>query len=207
MAEEFGVYEDLLALFPDTGPFQEWGIVEHRYADRSPDVYSELVSKYSHTALGLTQYSVSAFLGQAAGKLAREGHLALRWVTATGYWSYNGVISAFTLPPASADTPVVAWEQFAREHGFDPEDWPALGYRHDRPVPATLVHEEPWSDALAGRWFRSDQLSFRGLCAWNHNEVDQAPATRLVITELRGVQDARACCDECYPSVLRYVGR
>jgi len=29
--------------------------------------------------------------------------------------------------------------------------------------------------------------------------------TRLVVTELRGIQDARACCDECMESVLRYV--
>jgi len=45
------------------------------------------------------------------------------------------------------------------------------------------------------------------MCSWNHGEADMVPATRIVVTEdARGVQDSRACCDECYASVLRYVG-
>jgi hypothetical protein len=131
IAAELGVYDDLLSLFATPGPFQEWGIVEHRYAELRPTIYRDLVSRYSHTALGPTKYSTSAFLGQAAGTLARQEHLALRFVDATGYWSYNGRISAFTLSPAAPDAALVSWAQFAREGGFSPLDWPALGYRHD----------------------------------------------------------------------------
>ncbi len=32
-------------------------------------------------------------------------------------------------------------------------------------------------------------------------------ATRIVVTEIKDLQDARAVCDECYESVLLYVGR
>jgi hypothetical protein len=136
IAEDLGVYDDLLAVFAEPGPYFEWGIVEHRYAQKRRDVYAELVSKYSHTALGPTQYSASAFPRLAAGKLAREGHLALRWIPATGYWSYNGTISAFALAPASDDAPVLSWSDYATTEGFDPRDWPALGYVHpDAPKP------------------------------------------------------------------------
>jgi hypothetical protein len=208
IADELGVYDDLLALFPEPGPFLEWGIVEHRYAHLRPGVYRELVDKYSHTALGPTQYSVSAFLGLAAGKLAREGHLALLWAPATGYWSYNGTISAFTLAPAADDAPLVSWAEYAVSEGFDPGDWPALGYRHGAGTMPRLVHEEAWQLSLGERWFSEDQLSRRGMCAWNHTAEDLVPATRMVVTEdSHGTQEARACCDECYVSVLRYVGR
>jgi len=73
---------------------------------------------------------------------------------------------------------------------------------------AKLVMEWPWTSQRAQHWWRSDQLSYRGYCAWNHSEADAVRATRIVVTEdLRGVQDARACCDACYASVLRYVGQ
>lgn len=133
IAEELGVYDDLLALFTEPGPYLEWGVIEHRYAQLRPTVYSELVGKYSHTAFGPTKYSASAFLGQAAGKLAREGHLSLQWVPATGYWKYNGKVGGFTLAPAADDAPVVSWVEFAQNEGIDPEDWPALGFVHEGP--------------------------------------------------------------------------
>ena len=72
---------------------------------------------------------------------------------------------------------------------------------------AKIVAEWPWTRARADQWWRPTQWSHSGNCAWNHNEEDRARATRIVVTELAGVQDARAVCDECYESVLRYVGR
>ena len=72
---------------------------------------------------------------------------------------------------------------------------------------ATLVREWPWSAQRGQGWFSPDQLSYRGLCAWNHSEEDLARATRIVVTETpQGQQDSYACCDECYQSMLRYVG-
>jgi hypothetical protein len=72
---------------------------------------------------------------------------------------------------------------------------------------ATLAAEWPWSRQRANAWFTPTQWSYGGFCAWNHDQQNRAPATRIVVTELRGVQDARAVCDECYESVLRYVGQ
>ncbi len=102
--------------------------------------------------------------------------------------------------------PTSSWS--ATELGIAPLDWPALGYTHgDTPKPR-LVRDEPWREALGPQWFTADQLSSRGLCAWNHTEADAVRATRLVVTEnAAGVQDSRACCDGCFESVLRYVDR
>jgi len=172
-----------------------------------PKIYRELVDRYSHTALGPTQYSASAFLGRAAGELCRRGELTASEVPATGYWSYNGRILAFSLPPGPPDGEVSTWAAFATELGFDADDWPALGYRGVDGPPPKLVLDEPWTTELGRRWFTDSQLSASGSCAWNHTADDRVPATRLVVTELRGEQDARACCDECFESVLRYVGR
>jgi hypothetical protein len=72
---------------------------------------------------------------------------------------------------------------------------------------ATLVAEWPWTRTRANQWWKPTQLSYTGSCAWNHDEDNRAPATRIVVTELRGVQDVRAVCEECYRSVLLYVGR
>jgi len=72
---------------------------------------------------------------------------------------------------------------------------------------ATLVAEYEWTRRRADNWWRPDQLSHSGMCAWNHDEENAAKATRIVVTEIHGVQDARACCEECYESVLRYVGQ
>jgi hypothetical protein len=70
-----------------------------------------------------------------------------------------------------------------------------------------LVAEYPWTRSRANNWWTADQLSYFGRCAWNHSEEDDVKATRIVVTESpAGIQDARACCDECYESVLRYVG-
>src|SRR4051794_356918 len=42
LADELGVYDDLLALFTEPGPYREWGIVEYQYALARPDVYRDL---------------------------------------------------------------------------------------------------------------------------------------------------------------------
>lgn len=70
-----------------------------------------------------------------------------------------------------------------------------------------LVREWPWTRSRANQWWDATQWSHTGFCAWNHDEQNRERATRIVVTELRGVQDARAVCEDCYESVLRYVGR
>ena len=209
IAYELGVYDALLGIFIDPGQFLEWGVVEHHFASANPQVYEDLVNRYSHMALGATRYSASAFLGQAAGKLSREGSLAIRTVPATGYWSYNSAISAFCLAPASESATPTTWEAFAVAQGFDPDDWPALGFENGKPAArGRLVRQEVWEPKFATTYFNPDQLSAQGLCAWEHNRINTAPAAYLIVTENNaGIQDARAVCEQCIPGVLKYVSR
>ena len=71
---------------------------------------------------------------------------------------------------------------------------------------AKLVAEWPWTRSRANQWWSPTQWSYTGNCAWNHDAENIVRATRIVLTELNGKQEARAVCDECYESVLRYVG-
>lgn len=125
---QLGVYDTLLSLFRSGDLPVEYGVVEHRFAEADPVTYGELVRRYRHTVYGPTRYSASAFLGAALGLLAREGLLAFVPCRATGYWAYNGRLSAWSTTPAVETVPV-SWEAFSLANGWDPGDWPALGYR------------------------------------------------------------------------------
>lgn len=128
IGEELGVYEDLPAVLRRHEPVVEYGVVEHRYALAHPAEYRQLVARYSHTALGPTRYSASAFLARALGQLSREGAVVFRSVKATGRWAYNSDISGWCLPDTSAENlaEVLSWRDFAIQNGMDPEDWPVL---------------------------------------------------------------------------------
>ena len=130
IAEELGVYDDLLACVHDG--FAEYGVIEYRFAQYAPATYKFLVDRYGHTALGPAGYTTSAFLGGALGQLWREDLVDGLWAPATGYWSYNGQVGAYGPigTPESADC--LSWEEFATSTlGVDPFDWPPLGYRAD----------------------------------------------------------------------------
>ncbi|MBM3673041.1 MAG: hypothetical protein FJW86_12800 [Actinobacteria bacterium] len=76
----------------------------------------------------------------------------------------------------------------------------------EKPTPK-LITEYPWTVRRARALFSPEQLGYTS-CAWNHTKVDPVPATRIVVTENnRGHQQMHACCEECYSSVLKYVGR
>jgi hypothetical protein len=129
VGEEWGVYDTLLGCLGDG--WSEYGVLEHRFAERSREAYDFLVRRYGHTALAQTKYSASAFLGGALGQLFREGAIRGRWGKATGYWRYNGQIGTYA-PLATADeASVLLWEDFATDTlAVSPLDWPALGYVH-----------------------------------------------------------------------------
>lgn len=130
LATELGMWEDLPAVLVSEQPPAEYGVVEYRYALAHPSEYAELVKLYGHTADGPKKYTASAFIAKTLGQLATDGVLIHSAGPATGYWSYNGTISYWS--PASVAAPSVAltWHQFALAEGFDPMDWPPLGYRH-----------------------------------------------------------------------------
>jgi hypothetical protein len=124
MGEDLGVYDDLLACVA-AGERVEYGIVEHRFALRSPSTYRQLVETYGHTSIAPTNYSASSFLARALGQLSREGLLQLGESPATGFWSYNGTISSWGQPGEPETTPLYSWASFAAENDFDPTEWPA----------------------------------------------------------------------------------
>lgn len=129
IGEELGVYDDLLVCVREG--IAEYGVIEYRYWQRSPDVYRQLVDRYGHTAKGPSRYTASAFLGGALGHLWREELIEGVWGPATGYWSYNGQVGSYG-PPGTAETDdILSWETFAEQAlGVDPFDWPPLGYRN-----------------------------------------------------------------------------
>jgi hypothetical protein len=67
--------------------------------------------------------SVSAFIAGALGKLAREGILAFHGDRATGFWSYNGGIGYWALPPPPPTNQLFTWAEFAAMNGLDPQQW------------------------------------------------------------------------------------
>jgi hypothetical protein len=122
-AAELGVFGDLLACV-HAGEWVEYGVVEYRYALRTPDAYSELVDEFGHRSIAPSEFTVSAFLARALGQLAEEDKLQLRKEPGTGYWSYLRRVSYWAVPGAPpAD--VLTWEAFATAEGLDPTGWPA----------------------------------------------------------------------------------
>jgi len=126
-AEDLGLPNDLLTCFEHGEPFVEYGIVEYRYAAKAnPTVYKQLVEDYGHTSLGPKRYTASAFIASTLGRMEKEGLLAYKSGTATGFWSYNGGISFWSLVPPSSEAPPLTFKTFATEQGFDPKSWPPL---------------------------------------------------------------------------------
>jgi hypothetical protein len=125
LSNDLGIYEDLLACFTIGERFVEYGVVEHRYAVANPGNYKHIVGLYSHTGFGdHVEYSASAFIGSALGKLGREGLLVRRPCRATGFWKYNGLLNAWALQPGPDGEEIVTWEAYAEGIGVDPGTWP-----------------------------------------------------------------------------------
>lgn len=125
-AEELGLPNDLLTCLEHGQSFVEYGVVEYRYATKAnPAVYKQLVEDYGHTALGPKKYTASAFIASTLGRMLREDLVAYRPGKATGFWSYNGEISFWSLKPVTESRPIT-FEDFAAEQGFAPKTWPPL---------------------------------------------------------------------------------
>jgi hypothetical protein len=118
---EFGLFDHLPECLVQGEPFVEYGVVEHRFSKLFPEDYQKMIDQYSHTRLGPTQYSASAFIAKALGILADWGVVQYREGRATGYWSYNGTLSYWRLPDENAKPGVVTYEEFALQNGLDPK--------------------------------------------------------------------------------------
>lgn len=122
-AARLGMYEDLPACLVAGEPFAEYGVVEYRFSQLRPEVYEQLIGDYSHTRLQRGKpYTASVFIALALDRLAKHGDVLYRSGPATGYWSYNEVISYWALPPRQeTDQRRLSWERFAHENGLDPK--------------------------------------------------------------------------------------
>lgn len=129
LGQELGVYDDLLECL--SAGITEYGVIEYRFSQRAPKSYAYLVERYGHRAIKPKSYTASAFLGGALGQLWREELLDGLWVPATGYWSYNGKVGAYSRPGTPDDADLLSWERFAADTlGVDPRDWPPLGFSY-----------------------------------------------------------------------------
>lgn len=123
---ELDLYAKLAEVVGGLSAVSEHGVVEHHFAHAYPDDYVLLWRRFGHVAThGPLKYTVTKYLGMLLGTLGRERAFARRRVPATGIWSYNTTISAVG-PWAMQDGPVLSWEVFALQEGFDPNSWPAV---------------------------------------------------------------------------------
>lgn len=122
LAAEMGLYDDLPRCLVAGEPFVEYGVVEHRYSELRPRVYEDLLRRYSHTRIERNKpYTTSVFVASALSWLLRHGDVVVTWADATGYWSYNGVISYWALPPGPAEADRLTWVEYATANGLDPD--------------------------------------------------------------------------------------
>jgi hypothetical protein len=118
---ELGLYEDLPRCLVTGEPYVEYGVVEYRYCTLRPNVYAQLIQDYSHTRLGPKEYTASAFIASALGRLADRGEVLYQEDKATGYWSYNGILSYWALPPGPEESGArLTYKEFAIGKGLDP---------------------------------------------------------------------------------------
>src|SRR5262249_35994471 len=97
-------------------------IVEKRFRDLRPDTFQGLLAKYGHRAIQVGRpHTTSTLLASALRLLANRGEVELRWGQATGYWSYDEVISYWALAPAVTEE-MWSWTSYCTSEGLDPMD-------------------------------------------------------------------------------------
>lgn len=120
LAEELGLYDDLLCCLVAGEPWIEYGIVEHRLGQLQPKTYAELLERYGHTRQGPKKYTASAFVASSLGWMREHGMVEWQEGPATGYWSYNSVVSYWALPPAPPSSQRLTYLEYAKSIGLDP---------------------------------------------------------------------------------------
>lgn len=112
LAEELGLAVELPAVLGQfAGRWVEYGVVERAYAQSRPDDWDTLVSRYGHRLLGPSSYTASSFLARTLGNLSRQGAVVLHMGEATGFWSGNGTISWWSIPPEPDWDERLSWEE------------------------------------------------------------------------------------------------
>src|SRR4051812_16150460 len=122
-AFELGMLDDLVACLHEGEPWVEYGVVEHRYREMSPDAFAELVARWGHREDGVQrQYTASAYIGSVLAMLRRRDRIVSLpgGHAGTGYWSYNSPSSFWALPPGPASRQVLTFAEWARQRRHDP---------------------------------------------------------------------------------------
>jgi hypothetical protein len=123
-ATELGMLDDLLACVEPGEPWLEYGIIERRYRERSPDEFEQLVQRWGHREDGRQRpYTASAYIGGVLAMLRRRNKLVSLpgGGPATAYWSYNAPASYWARPPGPPRQRLLTFVAWAREHGHDPQ--------------------------------------------------------------------------------------
>jgi hypothetical protein len=103
MASE-GVTDDLmeppLACVVPREPFAEYGVIEYRFRQQYPELFSAHVRDQRRVLIGTRDYTASAVrFGVPLSRLARSGDLVSRYGPAAGAWAYNGQMTYWAEPP------------------------------------------------------------------------------------------------------------
>lgn len=123
---ELGLYDDLPNCVDPGEPFVEYGVVEYRYRSRFPDSWAKVRERYPYRDVDeYREYTASAFVAAALGRLEREGVLVKRSGRATGYWSYNGEVSYWARATDTEPIGDLTWNDFAAAAGVADEPPPA----------------------------------------------------------------------------------
>lgn len=102
----------------------EYGVVEHEFARRFPEEFMAVWNRFGHIAThGPSDYTMSGYLAGLLHTIAVTGAITQSSTYGTGRWHYLGAVSAWSVP-AAAGLPVLSWAQYAKEQGFDANDWP-----------------------------------------------------------------------------------
>jgi hypothetical protein len=123
-AGDRGLADALFACVLPGEPWAEYGIVEHRYAERHPDAFRRLVAEKGHrwrdtdTGPAGTDTTASKYLVRTLSALAKVGELSRQFGAGTGVWRYNSRISYWVRPPEPPTGDVLSYAEFAHREGF-----------------------------------------------------------------------------------------
>lgn len=134
IAEELGLYDSLVAAVDESATWVEYGVIEYRFAQNDPDLFSELLARYGHKHLARSPFNTSMLLGGSLGRLAARGDLVYHAGRGSGYWSYNQPSSYYVRYPDPAKelpptTQLETYADFAAALGQDPQSvawWPGV---------------------------------------------------------------------------------
>lgn len=124
--ENGGVTRDLLepltAVFAESGPWLEFGVVEARLRDLAPEVFAKHVREAGHTMFGPASHTASGRLAMALSALRARGVVDGYIGQSTGKAWRGRTISYWTKHGTTPRTEVLSWVDHREQLGLS-DDW------------------------------------------------------------------------------------